>query len=409
MTSSISPRSLQRFPAVWLTALLGASGCGGVAGSPDSIAPPAAVGYAYVAASPSGAGNPGAVYEYALKTDFSASALAPVSIAAGVQPAAVAVGVNHVYVVNVGDGTVSQYNIQADHTLTPMNPAAVPNPGMKTLGVMPSAAIFDGTRSLLYVANSGDNTLSQFSIGSDGKLSPLTPATVAAGIAPTSMVTGITGSGRANVYVANSGAGVAGGAGSISQYVINLDGTLEPLAPGSVAIVGNPQAIVMVPGAAYVVNNCGSTCTGSVTQFAFGADGELTGAGSTAIAGITDGISMVLTPSGGNASANAYVLGNLTTAGTGALSQFGVASDGALTPANPPALNIGSTALAQALNFETLYVLTATAGVGGNNGSGTVTLNTYTLGTGGSPVLAAAATLAVPNPVSMGMFFLVAP
>jgi hypothetical protein len=165
----------------------------------------------------------------------------------------------------------------------------------------------------------------------------------------------------------------------------------------------------MVPGAAYVVNNCGSTCTGSVTQFAFGADGELTGAGSTAIAGITDGISMVLTPSGGNASANAYVLGNLTTAGTGALSQFGVASDGALTPANPPALNIGSTALAQALNFETLYVLTATAGVGGNNGSGTVTLNTYTLGTGGSPVLAAAATLAVPNPVSMGMFFLVAP
>lgn len=107
MTSSISPRSLRRFPAVWTTALLGASGCGGGAGSSDSIAPPATVGYAYVAASPGGAGNPGAVYEYAVKTDFPASALSPVSIGAGVQPAAVAVGVNHVYVVNVGDGTAS--------------------------------------------------------------------------------------------------------------------------------------------------------------------------------------------------------------------------------------------------------------------------------------------------------------
>jgi hypothetical protein len=83
--------------------------------------------------------------------------------------------------VRAGDGTVSQYNIQSDNSLAPMNPAAAINPGMKTMGVMPSAAILDPTGSFLYVANSADDTVSQFRIGSDGLLSPLAPAAVSTG------------------------------------------------------------------------------------------------------------------------------------------------------------------------------------------------------------------------------------
>jgi DNA-binding beta-propeller fold protein YncE len=393
--------------------LVGVSGCGagpGSVGPPPVVNPP--VGFAYVTVM--AAGGVGSVYEYAVLDDGSVSPLAQVSVSAGVGPAAIALdqASGHAYVVNVGDGTISQYNIATDHSLVPMNPATIINPGMKTLGVVPSAVILDVSGSFLYVANSGDATLSQFSIGSGGQLTPLTPATVPTGTEPASIAV-TAGPSGGHIYVANSGAGVPTGMGSVSQFSMGADGTLTPLDPATVLAGASPAAIAIdqaiAPfGTAYVMSDCdGSLCTGSITQFGVGAGGQLTATGVVATTGEHyDAVGMVTDQSG----ANAYVLTNLmgVDAENGALWQFSVGNTGALGMPNQPPLSIGPAVLAQALFTDRLCVLTSNEGIGGNTGSGS-NINCYTLGAGGLPTLAVSTALATPRPVSMAMLFLLPP
>jgi 6-phosphogluconolactonase len=394
--------------------LVGVNGCGA---GPGSAAPPPVanppVGFAYVTDAASTASDVGSVYEYAVLNDGSVSPLAQVSISAGVGPGAVVVVSGHAYVVNVGDGTVSQYNIAADNSLTPMNPPTVINPGMKTLGVIPSAVIADPSESFLYVANSGDGTLSQFSIGSGGQLAPLTPATVAVGIEPVSIAV-TAGPSGGHLYVANSGeSGPAGlvpaGSGSVSQFSIGADGTLTPLNPAALSAGTSPVAVAIdqtiAPfGMAFVMSDCeGAQCTGTIRQFAVGAGGELSAAGAPVMTGDHyDAIGMVTDQNG----INAYVLTNFmgVDTGNGALWQFSVGNTGALSTPNQPTLSLGPTALAQTLFEDRLCVLTSNVGTGGSGGSGGI--NCYTLGTGGAPTLAASTMLAAAHPVSMAMLFL---
>jgi DNA-binding beta-propeller fold protein YncE len=395
-------------------ALVGVNGCG--AGSGSAAPPPVAnppVGFAYVTDAASNAGD-GSVYEYAVLNDGSVSPLAQVSINAGVGPGAVVLVSGHAYVVNVGDGTVSQYNIEADNSLTPMNPATVVNPGMKTLDVMPSAVIVDPTGNFLYVANSGDDTLSQFSIGSGGQLTPLTPATVAVGIEPVSIAV-TAGPSGGHLFVANSGGSapaglVPAGSGSVSQFSIGVDGTLTPLNPAAVSAGTSPVAIAIdqtiAPfGSAFVMSDCeGSQCTGTIMQFAVGAGGELSAVGApVTTGGHYDAVGMVTDQTG----VNAYVLTNFmgVDTGNGALWQFSVGNTGALSTPNQPTLSLGPAALAQTLFEDRLCVLTSNVGIGGSGASGGG-INCYTLGTGGVPTLAASTMLAAAHPVSMAMLFL---
>jgi len=392
--------------------LVGVSGCGGGSGTvgpPPVVNPP--VGFAYVTVGATSAGSVGSVYEYAVLEDGSISPLAQVSVSAGDEPAAIAVDQagRHAYVVNVGDGTISQYSIAGDNSLVPLNPATIVNPGMKTLGVMPSAVTFDFSRSFLYVANSGDATLSQFSIGSGGQLTPLTPATVPAGTEPVSIAAS-----GGQVYVANSGAGVPTGMGSVSQFSRGADGTLTPLNPAAVSAGASPVAIAidqtLAPfGAAFVMSDCdGSLCMGSITPFAVGAGGELTAIGVVATTGEHyDAVGMATDNSGANP--YVYVLTNLMGVDTdsAALWQFSVGSTGALSMTNQP-LSIGATALAQALFGDRLCVLTSNNVIGGNTSNGG-SIKCYTIGAGGLPTLAASTALAAARPVSMAMMFLLPP
>lgn len=403
-------RSITVLPFVLLVGLSGCGGGSGTAAPPPLVNPP--VGFAYVTVTASTAGGAGSVYEYAVLEDGSVSPLAQISVSAGVGPAAIALDQagRHAYVVNVGDGTVSQYDIAADNSLVPMNPATIINPGMKTLGVMPSAAIFDPSHSFLYVANSGDATLSQFSIGSGGELTSLTPGTAPTGAEPLS-IAATAGPGGGRLYVANSGAGVPAGTGSVSQFSIGSDGTLTPLNPSTVFAGSNAVAIAIdqnvAPfGTAFVMSDCdGSLCSGSITPFALGAGGELTATGAVATTGEHyNAVGMVTDQSG----ANAYVLTNLTGADTdsGALWQFSVGNTGAVGMTNP--VSIGATALAQALFNDRLCVLTSNDVTGGNAGSGG-SINCYLLGAGGLPMLAGSTTLAAARPVSMAIQFLLPP
>ena len=215
------------------------------------------------------------------------------------------------------------------------------------------------------------------------------------------------------MYVANSGAGVPAGVGNVSQFSMGTDGTLTPLNPATVSVAASPVAIAIdqeiAPfGTAFVMSDCGgSLCTGSITQFAVGAGGELTLGGAMATTGSHYGaVGMVTDPSG----SNAYVLTNLMDVDTdkGALWQFSVANSGALSAVNQPMLSIGPTALAQTLFNSSLCVLTSNDETGGNANSGG-SINCYTLGADGLPTLAASTTLAAARPVSMAMLFLLPP
>jgi len=172
-----------------MAALLAVSGCGSGRGSPGIVQNPP-IGYAYVRSTSPSPGGAGAVYEYAIREDGSVSPLPQPSISAGINPSAVLVTGNGgccVYVVNAGD-----------------------------------AIARDITGNFLYVVNAADDKVAQFSIGSDGQWAPLTPATVAIGVQPVSIVT----SDESGTYVLNSGA--PGEVGSVSQYTKAIDGTLTP-------------------------------------------------------------------------------------------------------------------------------------------------------------------------------------
>ena len=69
---------------------------------PTSTQPSGRIAYAYVASAGSNPGSAGAIYEYAVMSDYSVSPLPQVSISAGMDPAAVVLAQGHVYVVNVG-------------------------------------------------------------------------------------------------------------------------------------------------------------------------------------------------------------------------------------------------------------------------------------------------------------------
>jgi hypothetical protein len=400
-----------------LAALLALSGCGSGQSSstnytqPTSTQPAGRVAYAYVASAGPNPGSAGVIYEYAVMSDYSVSPLPQASISAGIDPAAVVLAQGYVYVVNVGDGTISQYDIAADHTLTPMNPATVTNPGMHTLGAAPVAARIDPTGSFLYVTNAADDAVSQFSISGGGQLVPLTPSTVATGVDPVAIVDALVPDSTAAYYVVNSGA--AGDTGTVSAYSSGENGTLMPLGSDPLAAGTNPTAIAIndISTNVYVMSNCdGAECTGSIRQFAVGSGGALTDTGVIATTGSHyDAVDMVISQPGPNS--YAYVLSNATGASTnaGALWQYGVGSTGELTPASPPMLNVGAVAVAQTMQVGLLYVLTANSRADANTGSTGGNINVYGMGADGAATLLAATKISVPHPVAIGIQALLPP
>lgn len=70
--------------------------------------------------------------------------------------------VRSAYVANFGDNTISQYTIDVYGALTPN--------GVVPAGVNPSSVTVNPKRPNVYVANSGDNTISQYTIGAGGGL-----------------------------------------------------------------------------------------------------------------------------------------------------------------------------------------------------------------------------------------------
>ena len=151
-----------------------------------------------------------------------------------------------VYVANQGDDSISQYDVGANGALSPKSPPTV---ATGDTPILPSVSP-DGHS--VYVANQADDTVSQFDVGADGALSPKSPATVAVGA--DAIMVAISPDGK-SAYVTSQGSNF------ISQFDVGADGTLSPKSPPTVAGVAIPTLVAFTPDQAPVAQATVSSAT----------------------------------------------------------------------------------------------------------------------------------------------------
>jgi 6-phosphogluconolactonase (cycloisomerase 2 family) len=236
------------------------------------------------------------------------------------------------YVATFAGGAVGQLSIGSNGALTPLSPATVP------LGDTVFSITVDPTGSFAYVAC--QSSLAQYAIGPDGAL--------------TSIAAPITSS-REWFAVHPSGRFAYGNAGNaIAQYTIGPDGVLVPMSPATVplgASSGQPLAIDPSGRFLYVAE----FASNAVAQFSIGADGALTPMNPASMPAGSGNDSIAVDPNG----RFVYVVNQFDDT----VSRYAIGSDGALTPLTPDlstGLNPVSIAIDPSGSFA--YVVTSNDG-----------------------------------------------
>jgi lactonase family protein with 7-bladed beta-propeller len=142
-----------------------------------------------------------------------------------------------VYVTNNNDNTVSAYSVGSNGALAPV-------PGSPfAAGSGPISVAVDPTGKFVYVTNNNnDNTVSAYSVGSNGALAPVPGSPFAAGSGPVSVAVDPTGK---FAYVANEGS--FGVFSNVSAYTIDSNGALTSV-PGSPFPAGLvPTSVAITP------------------------------------------------------------------------------------------------------------------------------------------------------------------
>ncbi|MGA9666547.1 MAG: beta-propeller fold lactonase family protein [Gallionella sp.] len=270
--------------------------------------------YAYVANNFNGAGGNN-VSEYTINN----AALTPNAISASVQAGTHPVSVtidpsgSYVYVLNATSDNVSQYTINSDGTLTPGSPIQT--------GTTPNSLALDPVGSYAYVANYGDGTISEYNVsGGALALAATVPAPPAGNNAPASIAVDPTGQ---YVYVADYASN------TVSEYSIGTGGALTQT--GSIAAGANPISLTVSGSYVYVANfNANTSGTvGSVSEYSIGPSGALTLIGTVA-AGVKPSSVAV---------AGSYAF--VTNFGDGTISQYTINSDGTLSAnTTTPTVNV---------------------------------------------------------------------
>lgn len=185
-----------------------------------------------------------------------------------------------------------------------------------------------------YVANIG--SVSQFTVGTNGALAPMSIPSIAAGPAtsePTSIAVDPT---NHYVYVVNDTVSdYVCSSGSVLQYTIGTGGALTPMTTSSIAVAGCPNVITIDPTGsyAYVLN-------GNIYQYTIGAGGGLVPVSTSNVVMTGVPTYMAVDPTGHYV----YVTGlNYVTSTTaaGIVLQYTIGTDGALTPMAIPSVVAG--------------------------------------------------------------------
>jgi trimeric autotransporter adhesin len=280
----------------------------------------------------------------------------------------------NVYVVNsTAPGTISQFSVAADGSLTPLSPASVATvasgAGATGIAVSPDgrnvlagnftagnvvrfAVNADGTlssapvqtltgvtsaqqvryspdgRSAYAPRASNPGFIAQFSVAADGTLTPKSPATVSGQVTPGPLVFNAAGTRAYSGQNALSG---------VSQFSVAADGTLSALSPAMVASGQSQGRVVALSpdGTSLYAPNAGSS---SVSQYAVSpSDGTLTFVANVAAGGQPRGIAI-------SADGTSVYVANSTNDATGnSISQYTRAADGTLTPKSPATVAAGAT------------------------------------------------------------------
>jgi 6-phosphogluconolactonase (cycloisomerase 2 family) len=170
-----------------------------------------------------------------------------------------------VYVTNSTDSTVSQYSVDVDTGALTSLGAAVST----TAASVPRTVAVDPSGRYAYVANESTGDVAQFTIGATGALTAMSPATVAAESSPWGVVVHPSGQ---YAYVTNKGSD------TVSQYSIGSDGKLTAMSTATVASGSHPFRITISPNGlyAYVANFGTGVVPGTtVSQYTFNGTGGL--------------------------------------------------------------------------------------------------------------------------------------
>jgi YVTN family beta-propeller protein len=303
--------------------------------------------------------------------------LTPATVPAGAYPTGLAVSPDgkSVYVANQFSDTVSQYDVGAGGTLSPKTPATVAG------GQHPVSVAISPDGKQVYVADfiginpNPPGTVSQYSVGAGGTLTPLTPATVAAGVETSDVAASSDGK---SVYATNE-------SDALYQYDVGPTGALTPKTSPTVADASGGFKLVVSPDGRHVyvsVLNLG------VVTLRVGAGGALT-AVSTTFVQHSEGIA--ISPDG----KSLYVTQPLTPSGS--VAQFDIDPAGALSPKTPAAVDSGGavpTGIAVAPDGKSVYV----------TNSSSHTVSHYDVDTGGHLTPKSLTTVqAVGNPVQIAV------
>lgn len=381
--------------------------CGG-GGGYSSKPRPTAAAYLYVASRDvDNRAVPGAVYQYSIGGDGSLTPLAVASVPTGVTPLSMISDPSgsHVYVAS-RDGNIWQYAVGMDGALAPLSPASVGIGGPYALAPGGGLVSVDPAGGFLYVVTIPQDpagpsaSIEQFSIGGDGTLTPLSPAYIevpAFGYGPLAID-------PRGHFAYLAGASSAPG-GLVSSFSIAADGRLSPLTPASVAAPARSIGVTIAPDGqfAYALSLCvDSACDGQVTQYTIGADGALSSTGATTLTGGNVNPVAMLTDDSGS---YAYLLTNLmgVDTNTGAVYQYTVGGTGQLLADSPPSLRLASGSVADGTFGSQLYALSALAVGSVSPGGAGGFIDRYAIGSGGVLSALDSTPLAVSEPAAMAL------
>lgn len=218
-------------------------------------------------------------------------------------PAALAISpdTKHLYVANNGNDTVTAFNIEIAGALTMISPTAGNTNPLAVNGADPASIAIPQSGKFLYVANSGSNDVTAFSIGATGLLSRTAPSgantnpILTGGTVPKGMVISPNGS---FLYVANSGSH------NLTVFQIGSNGllTLVPPAGSNPVSTGGttPNALMISLDGRFLYAANGG---GNVSAFTIGSDGLLTLVPSSAgnlnpVSAGTNPVALTMSPDG---------------------------------------------------------------------------------------------------------------
>ena len=236
----------------------------------------------------------------------------------------------YLYVTNnaaAPNGTVAQFAIAADGALSPLSPATV------AAGSYPTGIAVSPDGKHVYVAEYNTGALAIFDVGSDGTLTPnATQPTVTANL-DRPYGAALTPDGK-SLYVPNRGLGSPGGT-TLAEFDVASDGTLTPKATPTVAAsngpTNGPDYVVITPNGRFAYAT--DYLNDDVFQYTVGADGELTPNGTPIGAGApATHLSATVSPDG-----QSLYLPNGS-----AIYQFSIGSTGLLSAKFPSTVTSGS-------------------------------------------------------------------